>query len=96
MKTKIEIEIETKEYPKAQDCDSGNDVTKTSEEAFHKAIKEFTEEKFEEWIKENMDDMFNIERKLRWHIENTLNSGHNESNKPDGAPPTDEAVDLPI
>ena len=47
-------------------------------------------------LKEGTDDIFNIERKLRWHIENALNSGQNEPKKPGETPPTDEAVDLPI
>jgi len=47
-------------------------------------------------LKEGSDDIFNIERKLRWHIKNALNSGQNEPKEPGEAPPTDEAVDLPI
>jgi len=56
-----------------------------------------TDKKFElANLKEGSDDIFNIERKLRWHIENALNSGQNESKKPDETSSTDEAVDLPI
>jgi len=47
-------------------------------------------------LKEGTGDIFNIERKLRWHIKNALDASANQSDDSEKTPLDEEAVDLPI